>query len=68
VRKRSNTSFLASPEEKGTSQKAELGVAYSSNNELTADKNIYQIYDGRYYTKAEWEEFQKSLPWWKRIL
>lgn len=46
----------------------ELGTAYSSNKELTSDKNIYQVYDGRYYTKPEWEEFQKTLPWWKRIL
>ncbi|WP_131701498.1 hypothetical protein [Chryseobacterium sp. FH2] len=55
-----STSHLKSPNE--------IGTAYSSNNELTADKNIYPVYDGRYYTKAEWEEFQKSLPWWKRIL
>ena len=45
----------------------ELGTAYSSNKELTSDKNIYQVYDGRYYTKPEWEEFQKTLPWLERL-
>lgn len=43
-----------------------LGKPYTKLSELPS--NTYQIYDGIAYTKPEWEAFQKSLPWWKRIM
>jgi hypothetical protein len=64
----SANSFLASSNEKGTYEKPQLGTPYNSPSELSIDKDIYQVYKGRYYTKAEWKEFHKSLPWWERLI
>ncbi|HEX8575366.1 MAG TPA: hypothetical protein VF677_03650 [Flavobacterium sp.] len=61
-------SFLAEHYEKGTYEKPQLGTPYTSPSELSMDKDIYQVYKGRYYTKAEWKEFHKSLPWWERLI
>jgi hypothetical protein len=47
-------------------QKKEYGAAYNSNNNLP--KDTYKIFEGRAYTKAEWEAYRNSLPWWKKIL
>lgn len=60
------TSFLVNPNEKGTHKKLELGVAYNYGEPIP--KNTFQVYDGRAYTKSEWEEFRKTLPWWKRLM
>ena len=65
-RQNKSVSFLAEPGEKGDYQKPELGVAYTSTSHLP--KDTYQIYEGRAYTKAEWQEFRKSLPWWQRLI
>ncbi|WP_345200110.1 hypothetical protein [Chryseobacterium ginsengisoli] len=64
--KNKSFSFLASPEEKGDYQKPELGAIYTEGSKVP--EGTYQIYEGRAYTKAEWEAFHKSLPWWKRIM
>lgn len=47
------------------SQEKELGTVY--NNLNTLPKEAYQIYDGKVFTKSEWQDFMKTLPWWKKI-
>ncbi|HEX8577215.1 MAG TPA: hypothetical protein VF677_13050 [Flavobacterium sp.] len=58
----------SSPGKKGAYENPQLGTPYTSPAELNVDKDIYQVYKGRYYTKAEWKEFHKSLPWWERLI
>ncbi|HEX8577770.1 MAG TPA: hypothetical protein VF677_15895 [Flavobacterium sp.] len=58
----------SSPGKKGAYENPQLGTPYTSPGELSIDKDIYQVYKGRYYTKAEWKEFHKSLPWWERLI
>ena len=62
-----STSILAEPHENGTYKKPEHGTAYTSQSELSKGKNIYQVYEGRYYTKPEWDEFYKTLSWLERL-
>lgn len=64
---RRTTSFLVNSEEKNISPKPELGTAYTSQSELSEGKNIYQVYEGKYYTKAEWDEYYKTLSWLDRL-
>jgi hypothetical protein len=58
----------SSPGKKGAYENPGLGTPYTSPSELGVDKDIYQVYKGKYYTKAEWKEFHKSLPWWERLI
>ena len=52
--------------EKNTSKNPELGRPYVHGERVP--EGTFQIYENRAYTKTEWEEFHKSLPWWKRIM
>jgi len=44
----------------------ELGTSYAYGGAVP--QNTHQIYEGKAYTKTEWETFEKSLPRWKKIL
>ena len=63
--KENKASFLADPDEKGSYKKPEIGIAYTEGNKIP--EGTFQIYDGKTYTKAEWEAYMKTLPWWKKI-
>ncbi len=58
-------SFLADPNEKGSYKKPEIGIVYTEGNKIP--EGTYQIYNGRAYTKAEWDEFYKTLSWLDRL-